>query len=489
MRKAIQTAIALALFGAAIFGSVPGAAQTSGPSAVERKNRVPYSAEVLRVKLPKVTEAVLPNGLTVLVLEDRRLPLISMRYDIAGGGALYDPADMPGLAAAAAQIMREGTRSRTSEQIAEELARLGASVNVSAPYGSTEASLTASGMSTNFAEWFDIANDILLNSCFPPNEVKRYQQRTLVSLRQQRSEPGFLAMERFRSALYGDSPAAIISTNADVVGKLKTQMLNEWRRTRLTPQNTVVGIAGDVRASDVIRKLEKATAAWKRSELTEELPPTPGAAPGGKVLLVDRPGSVQTTIYLGNVALDRRDPDYIPLVVANRVLGGNASARLFLNLREEKGYTYGAYSQLQASKYPGPWRAYADVRTEVTEGAMREFMREIHRMSDERVPATELAEVQRSIVGSFALSLEDKDTLLGYAMTRKLYNLPEDYWDTYPAKVMAVTPADIERVARKYMNPERLQIVAVGDASKVRDIFGRYGAVELYGIDGTRARQ
>jgi predicted Zn-dependent peptidase len=195
---------------------------------------------------------------------------------------------------------------------------------------------------------------------------------------------------------------------------------------------------------------------------------------------------VQTTLYLGNVALDRRDPDYIPLVVANRVLGGNASARLFLKLREEKGYTYGAYSTLQAAKYPGPWRAYADVRTDVTDGAMTEFLKEIRRMSEERVPAAELLETERSIVGSFALSLEEKDTLLGYAVTRKLYDLPADYWETYPAKVMAVTPADIERVARKYMNPDTLQIVAVGDAAKIRTVMARYGNVQMFSTEGAK---
>jgi predicted Zn-dependent peptidase len=316
--------------------------------------------------------------------------------------------------------------------------------------------------------------------------VTRFKQRTLISLRQQRSDPGFLATERFRKVLYGDHPAAIVSTNADTVEKLKTATLTDWHRQRFVPQNTVVGIAGDVRASDVIRKLERALSGWKRTEPAQPLTPKPQTVSARKVFLVDRPGSVQTTLYLGNVALDRRDPDYIPLVVANRVLGGSASARLFLNLREEKGYTYGAYSQLQAVKYPGPWRAYADVRTEVTEGAMVEFMREIRRIGQERISAAELAETQRSIVGGFALSMEEKDTLLNYAVTRKLYDLPADYWETYPAKIMAVTADDIARVARRYMNPETLQIVAVGDGAKIRSLLAQFGPVETYNVDGVR---
>jgi predicted Zn-dependent peptidase len=423
-----------------------------------------------------------------------------MRYDVVGAGSMSDPPGMPGLANSGAQMMREGTKTRTSVQIVEELARLGASVNTSAPFGSLEVGVSASGLSANFPEWFAIANDILLHACFPPNELKRFKQRMEVSLRQQRSEPGFLANERFRSMLYGNHQAAVVSTNLETVEKLTTSVLTEWHRNRFAPQNTVVGIAGDVKASDVVKRLEKALAEWKRVDVPHIMPSgaeagpaealvedrVPSAVSSKKIYLVDRPGSVQTTLYLGNVALDRRDPDYIPLVVANRVLGGNASARLFLKLREEKGYTYGAYSTLQAAKYPGPWRAYADVRTDVTDGAMTEFLKEIRRMSEERVPAAELLETERSIVGSFALSLEEKDTLLGYAVTRKLYDLPADYWETYPAKVMAVTPADIERVARKYMNPDTLQIVAVGDAAKIRTVMARYGNVQMFSTEGAK---
>jgi predicted Zn-dependent peptidase len=190
---------------------------------------------------------------------------------------------------------------------------------------------------------------------------------------------------------------------------------------------------------------------------------------------------------MGNIAIDRRDPDYIAMNVMNHLVGGGPAARLFLNLREEKGYTYGVYSSFTALKYPGPWRAGGDVRTEVTAGAMTEFMKEFQRIRDEKVPAAELDEAKRAIVASFALSLESPSELLGYAIVRKTYGFPADYWDTYPAQVTAITADDIQRVARKYVNPENLQVVAVGDLSKIRPVMEQFGPVEVYDAEGKRA--
>ena len=187
---------------------------------------------------------------------------------------------------------------------------------------------------------------------------------------------------------------------------------------------------------------------------------------------------------MGNVVLDRKHPDYIPLTVMNDVLGGSAAARLFINLREEKGYTYGAYSSFSALKYPGAWSAYADVRTEVTDGAMTEFLEEIRRIREEKVPEVELEEVKRSIVAGFALSLERPSGLLRYSTIREIYEFGDDYWDRYPAQIMAVTADDVGRMAEKYLNPDALQIIAVGDASQIREVMEKYGPVEMYDTEG-----
>src|SRR6202035_1406210 len=217
----------------------------------------------------------------------------------------------------------------------------------------------------------------------------------------------------------------------------------------------------------------------QRSKASVTFPPGPPPAVKGKVFLVDRPGSVQTTLLMGNLAIERSDPDYPALVVLNEVLGAGSASRLFLNLREEKGYTYGVYSNLIARKYAGPWTAGGDLRTEVTDGAMTEFLRELNRIRDQKVPEDELEAARRSVVARFALSLESPQQLIGYAITRTAYNFPADYWDKYPAKITAITADDVQRVARKYIDPTTMQVVAVGDAGKIKPVLEKYGPVEL----------
>lgn len=455
-------------------------------SEVVRKNRAPISKDVLRAKLPQASEKTLSNGVTVLIIENHRLPLVSLQLNISGAGPIFEPKETPGLASITAQMLKEGTKSKKSAQIAEDIEKLGASVSASAGFGSSATVLSASGLSDNFDQWFALAADMLMNPTFPADELNRLKTRLKTSLRQQRASPNFLSNERFNRAVYGDHPAATVSATAASIDAMTPEVMAKWHDQRYAPQNAILGITGDVRAADLVPKLEKWLANWKKTDLKEVLPPNPKPIASKKVLLVDRPGSVQTSVMIGNIAIDRRDPDYVPLTVANHLLGGGAAARLFLNLREEKGYSYGVYSNFSALKYPGPWRAYGDVRTEVTEGAMAEFFKEFQRIRDQKVPESELEDAKRSLVASFALSLENPDQLLNYAIVRKIYGFPPDYWDTYPAKVTAITPDEVQRVARKYINPENIQIVAVGDVSKIKPIMEKYGPVEVYDAEGKK---
>jgi zinc protease len=454
------------------------------PSKVERKNKAPVSREILRVKLPKPIEAKLKNGLTVLILEDHRAPFVTLQLHIGGAGALFEPADMAGLANATAQMLREGTQSRSSIEIAEEIDRLGAALGAGTSFGSPDTVLSASGLSDNFDDWFGVAVDVLLHPSFPADELEKLKQRQRAQLREQRSAANFLVNERFNRAVYGEHPAAIVSPTAQSVDHLTQDVLIKWHRERYAPQNAILGVAGDVRAKELIAKLEKRLAGWEKNQVKQAWPRNPSAAKGRKVLLVNRPNSVQTTLALGNIAIDRLSPDYTAMVVMNHVLGGGASSRLFLNLREEKGYTYGVYSDFSALRYPGPWRAGGNMRTEVTEGALAEFFNEIRRIREEKVPVGELEASKRSIVASFALTLEQPSRALGFAIATKQYHLPANYWDDYPTKIMAVPPAEVQRVARKYLEPDVLQVVAVGDANRIQPVLEKYGKVEVFDTNG-----
>jgi len=488
-RTLILPALLVAALAASTFAQAPqGPGQDKGTSVskVERKNRAPVSKEVLRVTLPKPVEATLDNGLTVMILEDHRFPTVNVQLNISGAGALYEPRDLPGLASMAASLLREGTKTRDSKQIAEEIDRLGATLNAGAGFGSAASSINASGLSDNLDAWMALFVDVLENPSFPADELEKLKQRQKAGLRQQRTQPGALANERFRRALFGDHPASVtMMTNASI-DAMTPEKLAAWHHERYVPQNAILAIAGDVRAADLLPKLRKWLAGWAKTDGKEVVPPNAKPATAKRIYLVDRPNSVQTTITIGNIAIDRRDPDFIALTVMNKILGDGPAARLFIKLREEKGYTYGVYSDFVALKYPGPWSASGDYRTEVTEGAMTELLNEINRIRDEKVGAEELEQAQRAIVAGFALSLEQPTQLLSYAVLRKTYGFPDDYWETYPAKISAVTADEVQRVARKYLNPDAMQVVAVGDGSKIREILEKFGPLEVYDTEGKK---
>jgi len=456
------------------------------PSKVERKNKAPVSSEMLRVHLPKPVEAQLSNGLVVLILEDHRLPNVLVQLHMRGAGALFEPDDLHGLATATAQLLREGTQKRTGKQLAEELDRLGASVGGRSDFGSTETVLSASGLSENFDAWFGIAMDVLLHPSFPVAELNEFKERTKVQLRQQRATPRFLASERFNRAVYGDHPAAVVSPTLESIDALTPAVLMQWHRERYAPLHSILAIAGDVHAAPLLVQLEQWCAEWQGNRGNQGMPVNPRPASARKVYLVDRPNSVQTTLTLGNIAIDRRSADFVPMTVMNHLLGGGPAARLFLNLREEHGYTYGVYSGYTAVEYPGPWYASADVRTEVTDGALMELFNEIRRIREVKVSDEELTAAKRAVVAAFALSLEQPARLLDFALTRTRYELPDNYWDDYPAKIAAVTADDMQRVARTYLNPDTIQIVAVGDSRKIKPILEKYGAIEVYDSNGKR---
>jgi zinc protease len=488
--RAATAVILAAAFAAAGWSQGEPAHDKSLPtSKVERLNRAPVSKDILKVKLPRPFETVLPNGINLMILEDHRFPLVTVQFDIDGAGPMYEPGGQPGLAGATARLLAEGTKTRTSKQIAEQIDSLGASLSSSAGFGSGSAAVAASGLSDTFEQWFALAADVLLHPSFPADELAQYQARAKSALLQQRSQPGFLANQTMSRALYGTYPAAVVSATPESLDSLTPAMLADWHDKHYAPQNTILAISGDVHAETLVPKLRQWLAEWQRTKTGVKFPPGPPPASKEKIFLVDRPGSVQTTLLMGNLAIDRTNPDYPALVVLNEVLGAGSASRLFLNLREEKGYTYGVYSNVVARKYAGPWRAGGDLRTEVTDGAMTEFLRELNRIRDEKVPDEELDAARRSVVARFALSLESPQQLIGYAITRKAYNFPADYWDKYPAQIAAIKADDVQRVARKYINPATMQVVAVGDASKIKPVLEKYGPVEIVDASGKTAAE
>ena len=463
-------------------GGAPTQQQTTKGAVI--KGKAPVNKEVLKVKLPRAQEATLKNGLQVVLLESHKVPTFNMQLVVLSGG-LSDKADYRGLANFTAALLREGTTKRSSKDIAEQVDALGATLTANSGLSSMTSTVSTGGLIENLDQTLDLFADVIRNPTFPQAEVDKYKTRTLAQLQFQRSIPQFLAAEQFQRAIYGTNhPASLVVPPAESIKKLTSKDLADFHSTYYCPNNAILAIVGDVTLKEIMPKLEKAFGDWEKGDIpATTIPPAPGQSES-RIYLIDRPGSVQTVLQLGTLGIERTSPDYFAVLLADRVLGGGPSGRLFLNLREDKGYTYGAYSNFGGSKFKGTWVSSSEVRTDVTEGAMKEFMYELNRLRTEPVPATELDNAKRAIIGSFALSLEQPTTLLQNVVTQKIYNLPADYWDTYPQKVSAITAADVQRAAQTYIDLGHLQVVAVGDASKARDVLAKYGKVQLYDADG-----
>ena len=476
--------ILLALVSSPAFaqGGAPQGAQTTKGAVV--KGKAPVNKNVLKVKLPRAEEASLPNGLRVVLLRSTKVPTFNMQMVVLSGG-LSDKADYRGVASSTAALLREGTAKRTSKDIAEQVDAVGATLFANSGLSSMTSTVSVAGLVENLDQSLELFADVVRNPSFPQAEIDKYKTRTLAQLQNQRSIPQFLAAEQFQRAIYGTThPASLISTPVESIQKLTTKDLAEFHSTYYRPNNAILAIVGDVTLKEVMPKIEKAFGDWQKGDVpAATIPPAPIQS-ASRIVLIDRPGSVQTVLQLGTLGIERTSPDYFAVLMADRVLGGGPSGRLFLNLREDKGYTYGAYSSFGGSRFRGTWVSSSEVRTDVTEGAMKEFMYELNRMRDQVVPAEELENAKRAIVGSFALSLDQPQSLLQNIITQKLYNLPADYWDTYPQKVAAITAEDVQRVAQKYIDLGHLQVVAVGDASKAREILAKYGRVEVYDAEG-----
>jgi zinc protease len=448
------------------------------------KGKAPVNKDILKVKLPRAEEATLPNGLRVVLLRSTKVPTFNMQMVVLSGG-LSDKPDYRGVASSTAALLREGTAKRSSKDIAEQVDALGATLFAGAGLSAMTSTVTGGGLVENFDQTLDLFADVIRNPAFPQAEIDKYKTRTLSQLQLQRSNAQFLAAEQFQRAIYGaDHPAALIATPAESIKKLSTKDLADFHSTYYRPNNAILAIVGDVTMKDVMPKIEKAFGDWQKADVPAATIPAAPAQSASRIVLIDRPGSVQTVLQLGTLGIERTSPDYFAVLMADRVLGGGPSGRLFLNLREDKGYTYGAYSSFGGSRFRGTWMSSSEVRTDVTEGAMKEFMYELNRLRDQPVPADELENAKRAIVGSFALSLDQPQSLLQNIITQKLYNLPADYWDTYPQKVAAITAADVQRVAKKYIDLGHLQVVAVGDAAKAREVLAKYGKVEVYDAEG-----
>lgn len=436
------------------------------------------------IQLPLPSETALSNGFRVVIVEDNRLPLVSYRLAFRAGDA-HDPADFPGLTDLMTGLITEGTPSLTSRQIADEVGRMGATLNAGA--NSDYTTVAASSLATFSDNVLDMVADVARNPSFPENEVELIKQNTKESLRQQRAQPSFLATEMVSRVIFGKHPYSVIAPTLESLDAISREMIVDFHRSKFLPNQAVLVIVGDVHADLLLKRIEGLFGDWKKGETVKDDFPGPPQRTVRSAYVVDRPGSAQSNIVIANTGITRTDPDYFPMLLMHTVLGANASSRLFMNLREEKGYTYGAYSSLDARRTAGTFRASAEVRTPVTGDSLKEFFFELGRIRLEPVSEKEITDAKSYLTGVFPLRLETQEGLIDQLVQIKMFGLPDDYLHTYRQRIQAVTADQIQAAAEKYVRPDQVAIVIVGDGAEVLEQIKPYSeAVELYNTAGKR---
>ena len=449
-------------------------------------NRAPVAKDILQVKLPQPQRFTLPagadkaGGARMLVVEDHKLPLLTITVSMRAG-SLFESAAKPGVADLTADQLNEGTQTKDYMQIARATEKIGASLGAGA--GAERAVVSVSGLSENTDELVALLADVLLHPTFPADRLAKAKFQAVARRSQEEVNPQFLSGQLTRQILYGAStpygrpaptPAQIQAITAD---DLRAFYSEHYRNA----PETLIGVAGDVKAGDIEKKLAAALAAWPAASGAETALPAGTFHPEEKtaIYLVDRPGSAQTLLTFTNLGIKRTDPDFFPLTVANYILGGSFNSRLNQDLREQKGYTYGVRSTVSTAKYPGTWTMGGSVRNAVTAPAVTGFYSEFARMQSAPVTSGELDAAKRSIVGSFALTLESPAGVLSRLLDVVDYGLPSDYWDTFPQRVQAVTPADIQRVTQTYLGTGRVQVIAVGEGKTIQSGLATFGPVTV----------
>jgi zinc protease len=434
------------------------------------------------LNIPKPYETVLPNGLRVVILEEKRLPLVSYRLAFRTGGA-HNPTDMPGLMSMVSGLLNEGTETRTSKQIADMIASMGATLTAGSSADYTTVSASALAIYGN--QILDLMADVALHPSFPQNEIDIAKGNTKQGLIQQRAQPAFLANERLSRTLFGTHPYSIVTATPESVDAVTREKLLSFHRQMFIPNNAVLFVIGDVDRAATLKRATELFGPWEKGQPAAENFPAPPVRTNRAIYLVDRPGSAQSTIVIANLAINRSSPDYFPMLLLNTMLGGSFSPRLDQNLRENKGYTYGASSTLDARRAGGTFRASAEVRSAVTGASLKEFFYELDRIRTEPIPEQEIRDNKAFLSGLLPIRIETQEGLTDQLVQIKMLGLPDDYLQTYRDRLNAVTAADLQRVAQQYVTTDKVAIVIVGDAAAIMEQVTPYAkSVEIYDAMG-----
>jgi zinc protease len=441
------------------------------------------------VKFPPYEIRTLPNGMQVMVVLHHEQPVVSMRMLIRAGSA-HDPKGKTGVAALTAALLDQGTKTRTAAQIADTIDSIGGGLGTGA--GSDLSFANVVVMKDSFDLGLELLSDVVRHPAFHQEEIDRQRQQALSGLKVSFEDPDYVASLVFDRLVYGFHPYGLPNSGTpESLQAITADDLHAFHAKYFVPNNTIFAIVGDVTGPEAFAAAERVFGAWPKRAI-QPPPVMEPPLPTRRVVVINKPDAVQTEVRVGHLGIARRHPDYLATDLAIKILGGEGSNRLHRVLRSERGLTYGAEADMQALKQAGDFAAETDTRTETTAEALRLIVDEFLRLQRERVSERELADAQAYLAGSFPLTIETPDAIAAQVLNALFYELPLSDLETYRERVNAITPDDIQRVARQYLKPDRLSVVLVGDAARFVDQlrgvgFDQYEQINLSDLDLTAA--
>lgn len=408
---------------------------------------------------PIPTEILLPNGLRVLVVPQRDLPLVHVRLLLRGGSAI-DPPTLPGLAAFYAEMLRTGTETLGSEALADAFESLGTRLAVDADYESVE--MAATVLTTHAARLTELMADVVLHPAFASGELERVRRQLTVGLQQERDEPRALAERLFWHVAYGAHPYGhAVSGSSSALARVTREDVVAYGDRVARAKNATLVLVGDLDETQAAELAHRVFGNWAAGARIDDVAAPIATAPG--VYVIDQPEAAQSQLRVGSLGVARSDPDRDALLLCNAVLGGQFNSRINMNLREDKGYTYGAFSHFAFMRQPGPFVVSTGVRTDTSAAALDEILREIAAMREAAVTQQELNDARNLYVLSLPSAFQTVGGVASSVAQLALYDLPLDHLRTLPQRLAAITPDDILRVARQHLHLDAMSIVVVGD--------------------------
>jgi predicted Zn-dependent peptidase len=466
--------------GAVVASSIMLAFMSQPMAAQIDRTKQPTPGPAPKAVFPKFEEFTLSNGLKVFLVPDNR-PLVTFRMQVRGGDAV--DGKLIGLSEATADMLtRGGTAKVSAQEFAEQIDFVGGSVGAST--AEEMISITASGLKKHLPTILGLFGDAIKNPAFNAEEFDKYKNEQITGLKSAKSRADFLAEYAVNKLLYGDEPWGTMPTE-ETVNSLTVADLSKFHKTYFVPGNASLAVVGNFTKDELQKQLESTLGDWKKGAMPAIAKPKLQNLSGRRVIIVDRPASVQSSIRMIGKGPQRIDPERPKTYIMNSIFGGGTGLgnRLASNLREKHAYTYTPGSYFNSNSYTGYFLAAADVRNSVTDSAVKEILYEVNRIQTEPVPQDELDRNIQSAVGGFLMSIADPATTAVGVQAIDFYNLPKDYYQRLLPAYQSVTQQDVQRLAKKYMNPNDMSIVVVGKADEIKSQMGQFGKVEVWNTD------